>query len=427
VFQSKVQYQRSGTSVYGGFRRASDGGPDQDTELSQQLIAGVSQTLIDDRLLLRLDSELTLGGDDENIDYPARVIAGADFPLHPRVTVFAEHEYSFGNVEDAHGSRAGLRSTPWTGASADASIEQQLNESGARTFANLGLSQGWQVTDGWSVEAAIDRTATLRHPGRGQSFHDSVPPASGTLDNDFTAISLGSTYRSEQWSWATRLENRFGEQENRWGIFSGLHHEFADGMGYSLKLELSDADAEAGDDATNGELSLGFVYRPLGTRWILLNRTDLRFEEREGGEFEFKNRKLVENLNLNFMWSHRLQVSLRYGAKYNLDTIEGQKLHGFIDLWGIELRRDLGDKWDLGVSARLRRSWDSDVTDSGYGLSIGYEMATNLWISAGYNFAGFRDSDFSGANYAAKGPWLQFRYKFDQQTVMDILGLEPRP
>ena len=50
---------------------------------------------------------------------------------------------------------------------------------------------------------------------------------------------------------------------------------------------------------------------------------------------------------------------------------------------------------------------------------------TNVWVSAGYNFAGFRDDDFSASTYTAKGAFIRFRYKFDQQTIKDLLNREP--
>jgi hypothetical protein len=44
-------------------------------------------------------------------------------------------------------------------------------------------------------------------------------------------------------------------------------------------------------------------------------------------------------------------------------------------------------------------------------------MKKNIWISVGYNIEGFSDRDFSRANYTAKGLYLQFNLKFDQDSV----------
>ncbi len=45
----------------------------------------------------------------------------------------------------------------------------------------------------------------------------------------------------------------------------------------------------------------------------------------------------------------------------------------------------------------------------------------NAWISIGYNVAGFTDKDFSNANYTAQGPYIQYRFKFDQNSVKEGL------
>ncbi len=62
----------------------------------------------------------------------------------------------------------------------------------------------------------------------------------------------------------------------------------------------------------------------------------------------------------------------------------------------------------------MLHSWRSNTYTSSYGLSAGFSPVTNLWVGAGYNFAGFRDHDFSGANATAKGGHLFFRFKADQ-------------
>ena len=61
------------------------------------------------------------------------------------------------------------------------------------------------------------------------------------------------------------------------------------------------------------------------------------------------------------------------------------------------------------------------IFDSSYGVSLGHKLATNLWVSLGYNFVGFSDGDFEAADYSAKGVFLRFRYKIDQETIKDAL------
>ncbi len=92
---------------------------------------------------------------------------------------------------------------------------------------------------------------------------------------------------------------------------------------------------------------------------------------------------------------------------------------GYTDLIGIEGRYDLTKRWDIGLTAAPLHSWSADRFDYSSGASVGYNVVQNAWISLGYNFAGFKDQDFSAADYTAQGPFVKFRVKFDQDSVRD--------
>ena len=59
---------------------------------------------------------------------------------------------------------------------------------------------------------------------------------------------------------------------------------------------------------------------------------------------------------------------------------------------------------------------------TGVGLDVGFNLASNVWLSLGYNFAGFEDDDFDDARYTAEGPFLRFSIKADQQLLKKIAG-----
>ena len=58
--------------------------------------------------------------------------------------------------------------------------------------------------------------------------------------------------------------------------------------------------------------------------------------------------------------------------------------------------------------------------DYSTGFDVGTTFAKNIWISVGYNFAGFRDDDFSASRHTAQGPYLKIRIKADQDTFKDL-------
>jgi hypothetical protein len=127
--------------------------------------------------------------------------------------------------------------------------------------------------------------------------------------------------------------------------------------------------------------------------------------------------KLVNNLTVNYLASPLTQWSFQYGAKYVFDRIGGTDYNGYTDLLGFEVRHDLSAKWDLGASSAALRSWSGGTTRYSLGYSIGYQLALNAWVAAGYNVLGFNDRDFGAADYHARGFYLSIRAKVDQDTL----------
>ena len=48
------------------------------------------------------------------------------------------------------------------------------------------------------------------------------------------------------------------------------------------------------------------------------------------------------------------------------------------------------------------------------GIEAGYLLATNLWVSAGYNFMGYQDDELANTSSTGEGAYLRFRFKFDE-------------
>jgi hypothetical protein len=127
-------------------------------------------------------------------------------------------------------------------------------------------------------------------------------------------------------------------------------------------------------------------------------------------------RKLINNFNGNWKPDGRTQVAVQYSAKYVREMLQDFTAGGYTDLLGLETRHDVTERWDVGVHAAMLRARAAGTRSGQAGLSVGYRFANNTWVSLGYNALGFRDADFSGAEYRAKGAYLNVRMKFDQDT-----------
>ncbi len=417
VVEGEVRWQGKAATAGVGYRDASDTARDGSTSDSEQLYVNGSIKTFDDRLTLRTQLETDIG-DDANLAYPTRTLLGMDYKLNDDVTVYTEHEQASGRDIDTQMTRMGVRATPWSQAQVNSSINHQMTENGPRAFASLGLVQGWKVNERWALDFGVDHSNTLLGP-EAEPFDADAALASGNLDADFTSLYFGTLYKADDWTVNTRTEWRNSDAERRAGLFGGFYREENQGKAFSASLQFFNSQRDVGADLTNADIRLSWAYRPVGTRWIFLDRLDLVYEDLKAPGTEAETWRIVNNLHANYMISRHNQLGLQYGVKFTRADIDGSDYNGFTDLVGVDWRRDLSPRWDIGLQGSLLHSWNSDVIDYSLGADIGYSFARNVWLSFGYNITGFDDEDFSEARYTARGPYIRFRIKADQDNLRD--------
>jgi hypothetical protein len=248
-----------------------------------------------------------------------------------------------------------------------------------------------------------------------------VPTASGQGD-DFVAVSVGTAYRADFWSWNWRGEYRYGQTENKWGMLTGLFGEPRPGLGLSAGLRLFDTDGDNGLHATNADIRLGLAFRPVHGIWVVFDRLEVIYGKDASGLEQLTSWRVINNLNLNYKPNFRTQLAFQYGAKYVHDTVDSDGYSGFTDLIGFETRYDLTRRWDVGLRGSMLHSWSAGQLDYSTGVSVGYNVFDNAWLSLGYNFFGFEDRDFSAAGFTSQGPFVKFRFKVDQQSLQQLSG-----
>ncbi len=418
VLDTGVVYDATHYGANAGLLVARDSFSDGTEQRSEQITLGAHRAFLGNRFNLRINHYQSLSNND-NPDYPTRTLLGMDYRLNPSTALFLEQEFAFGEERKTRGTRLGMKHQPWTGATLNTSLEQQNSEAGERQFANAGLMQTWQVTEHWSMNASVDTTTTMKSSGEAP-FSTSLPTASANTE-DFVAVSLGANYQQRTWTWTSRLEQRNADSEDKRGIYLATVGEPRKGLGVSARMQWFETKSGSGVEGTHGDLRLGLVQRPFGRRWTILNRTDYVIDSRTDDVGNYVNGKLVNNLLVNYRRA-AYQVSTYYGAKYVRDTIGSVVYSGYTDSLGVETRHDLNEHWDIGVRVSALHSANSDLYEYSYGLSAGFNPATNLWLSIGYNWAGYEDRDFALAGYAAEGPFLKLRYKFDQYSLSEVAG-----
>jgi hypothetical protein len=418
--EARLNYSGKRLSGRAGLRFAEDRLGNGLTNRSNQLSAGIGYKFFDDRFMVRIDREQSIG-DNDNADFPTRTILGADYNLNQYITFYAQQEFARGEFEDAEDSRVGVRARPWTGAQLNSSIQRHYNENGERVFSNFGLIQAWRINEKLSVDIGLDHGRLVQDPGNIR-FNPNEPPTSGNLDG-FTALSLGGSYREKSWSSSSKIEFRKAESEDKYGIIANIFGEPRSGLGLLLSARLYDARAVSGVNRNNGDIQFSLAYRPAQTGWMVFNRLNFIFDRQSGGEFNSDNWRLVDNLSVNHRLGRKTRISFQYGAKYLRENIDSFRFSDYIDLIGHESRYDITSKWDIGVRLSLLHSWNLKQYDYSNGISTGYNVFKNAWLSVGYNLTGFEDKDFAAGSYSAKGPYLQFRLKVDFESARSVIEI----
>ena len=409
----------------------------------------------------------SVSGQAADPQYPNQVSAGVDYKVTKKTTLFVDEQDSSGAQFSDRTTTFGAKSEPWSHGEVDSSVSNENTEYGPRLFSTLGLTQGWDVTKDLSLQAGYNRVASMHQPDYPATTQDqATAPAVGTLTQtqDFNALFVGFGYHQESWSMNGRFETLNSSDSTTRNLFAGFYRALSQGQAFSASFQGFHSMYQPGGASDSVDGRLGYAYRPYDSRWSWLEQLDLIYANQQGLQgmpqfatstgvaasqesaatlannpqtvaeygINMRNWKIVNNLQQNYTLDSRYQFSLYYGSKWARFTFDTGSYAGYTDLIGGEFRYDLTPKWDTGFLASREHSYSAGVVKYSYGIETGWDIATNMWLSLGYNFSGFYDQDFTANHYTAKGIFLRFRFKFDQDTVKQMaapskVGLPPVP
>ncbi|MET0360764.1 MAG: hypothetical protein ABW048_03330, partial [Sphingobium sp.] len=267
----------------------------------------------------------------------------------------------------------------------------------------------------------------------------------GDVNGDHQAVTLGATYRGTLWTWNGRVEYRHGSTSDRWGITTNILRTLCKGKTVAGGVRAYSVQERSGAVASFASADVAIAFRPLDSRWAVLERLELRRDRADAGVRASNvlgigagnsgnngggigagdgqvSTRIVNNLAINYRSGqegdgHGWEASLYHGAKYVEGRFGDDRYTGFIDMIGFELRRDIGQRFDVGVNAARQHSWTGHATSYSAGPSVGFSPGHGVWMSAGYNVTGFHDRDFEDARYTRQGAYVTMRMKFDQLSL----------
>jgi uncharacterized repeat protein (TIGR01451 family) len=450
--EARLEYCRPQGTLFAGVQGAADRGVDGKDRDSLLLTLGGTQA-IGPRLTLTAQTQVAPTGDKASVDFPVRHQVTAAYRLKPGIRLLAGYEIARGDDYTARTAQLGFDVAPWRGAKLMSTLNNQtVGENGARSYAQYGLSQSLPIGRRWTIDATIDASDTVR--GRipvGGVVNAFQPVASGGFlstnqaNGDYRAVTLGASYRAARWTWNGRIERREADAENRWGLTSNILRSLGEGSTLAGAFRGYRVTDRTGATADHVAADLALALRPLDSRWSLLERLELRRERADAGitggnvlgvpayaGLGQATTRAINNVALNYRSGpegagHGTEAALYYGAKYVRGRYADDLYAGFIDVAGFELRQDVGQRLDVGVQGSVQHAWSGRGAWAwSGGPSLGASPAGNVWITAGYNVAGYRDRDFAADRYTRKGPYLTMRVKFDQTglgaAARDLFG-----
>jgi uncharacterized repeat protein (TIGR01451 family) len=421
-------------TVLAGLKRVETESPTLGRGAATMASAGVRGSP-GDRWTAELIREEAIGGDNAP-GYPSRTSAGVAYRMRDDLRLFLRQEFQSGDGPERDRTVAGVegRSGPHTKASSKYTLECGLDSSSLRAL--TGVETLLPLDERNSIRFAVARLDT--------TFGDGGA--------DYTTLSTGHEYRAGRYLLSTRYEVRIGESADRHFLTTSGAFRSGDAWSYYLRERVSLADPDSGSGGFRAEGLFGAAYRPPAGGSQLLVRAD---HSTAGGEavgaggvpsgtattepassFGSGSPAVVRpgigiGYDRSFFDRDSHALSLATGARLtarqrlavtavarrvSADTDAGLP-STFTHLTSLHYTTQVHERWTVGGSLRRFAERYSKRLDYGYGAELGFLVLRNLWVTGGYNFAGFEDESSPGADETQRGPFVSVRFKFDERRL----------
>jgi hypothetical protein len=280
---------------------------------------------------------------------------------------------------------------------------------GREAEAAIGLRNGWEIAKGIKLNTTLERIQQLDK--RKDGTDATATAVTGALE--YTACPL--------WKGTARLEVRTSSTNNIFVNTLGLAYKVNRNITLLGKQFLSYTDNRGKTgDAIQERLQAGFAYRPTDTdTWNVLSRYEFKYENNGNTANTIlniaQNRAVhIISTHLNYQPANSLTFSARYAGKVVLEDSNRLPSTSVTNMFSGRTIYDLTSKWDVGLNYSALFSDLFKSCRYGVGGEVGYMVATNLWLTGGYNIFGFRDKDLAAEEYTAQGVYFRIRFKFDE-------------
>lgn len=338
---------------------------------------------------------------------------GGNYQLNDKARLYARHElisslggnYELNDTQQRNSTVVGIDSKYDKDASVFSEYRVRDGISAREAEAALGLRNRWEINKGVFVNTSLEKVQVLE--------------GEDNTSQDATAASLGVEYLANpNWKATGRLEKRWATQSDNTLSAFGFAYKVNDDVTLLTKNIFSHVGSNTKDtgDRTLDRFQLGAAYRDADqNRFDALGKFEYRYENDETElDSPVKREAYIVSTVANYHPDQDWHFSGQYAIKkLNVDFNELES-SGIVQLLSGRASYDINHRWDASVSAGALWGNNSDGKRWLLGGEVGYLLAQNLWLSAGYNFSGYSDKDLIDSDTTTQGPYLRLRFKFDE-------------
>ena len=387
--------------------------PDEVTTVRARLTGQVPQVK---GLSLYGEAEVDVRHPDDKI-----IAAGGEYQLFDKTKLYARHEfissitgpYGLNPTEQQNTTAIGVDTEYMKDGRVYSEYRVRDAMSGGDTEAAMGLKNLWSIAPGLRLGTTFERVHTL----------------AGAATNENTAVALALEYTANpNWKGSTRIELRDGSTQDSLlftvGLAAKVNNDWTALARNAYSLTKNDT---GGGEQVVERMQAGLAYRDNETnKWNGLARVEYRVQNDDTQPgVSLKSSTAILSGHLDYQPVRPFLFTGRYAAKWTTDGSNGLSTKYHAQVVGARANWEFSPKWDVSLVSSAVFGETASSRQYGLGLEVGYLLATNLWLSVGYNITGYSDSDLAGADYTARGPFVRLRYKFDESVMQAVPGVKP--
>ena len=370
---------------------------------------------VNDRFSLGAEVETDIGGDARR-----RLALGGDVTVAERTRLYGRYELQdgwvqLGGVSDTSRNAGhfvlGVDSSYWKDTQAFSEYRLRDAIGGRDLQVASGVRNVWDLAEGWRISTGLENVRVIS----GQTAATNAVSAG----LDWTAHPLWRASGRVEWRRsgdlsATAADERFNTTLAQALLARKLDRDWT----LLARNHLLKTDYAARGDVLQDRAQLGLAYRDTDTNRInALGKVEFKTESDASNAAvgTLKSRAWIVSTHADFHPSRPWWMTGRVAAKWQKDRFENGVASDFkAQLVAGRLVYDVTENWDLGVMVAAQFG-SSGARQTAYGLEAGYLLRQNLWLSAGFNAAGFAgDADLTGYEYTRSGVYIRLRFKFDE-------------